>query len=198
MFRGLLSQNQGVFSRTGGKVGKQHTVRYVPSKLKLHGINDSRVHSCFSQREVSFLACCTLRKLFSRCSRSTWTCWNQDVLRLLFYVSVLHFFWNAPPQLGSQWKVPVNVRNVRICQPNNVMTFKHQVRKPSIGHPNLMVLAIWVNGAVTENPIYPVIWGFWTARLQGRMNESRKSEHDSRLLGDTLLNVLFLSRVHGI
>lgn len=42
----------------------ENNIRYFPSKLKLHGINASSVHCCFSQIERSFLPCCILRKLF--------------------------------------------------------------------------------------------------------------------------------------
>ena len=127
-----LSQNQGVLSRTGGKVGKQHTLFSIETQTTWY-----QRFTCssllFSQREGSFRAYCILRKLFKLFSFHMYLrksgCPKAAVLR----IGIAFCLENSPPQLGSQWKVPVNVR---IClgfarQTMSYMTF-FNIKKQSL------------------------------------------------------------------
>ena len=82
----------------------ENNIRYFPSKLKLHGINDSRVHRCFSQREGSFLAYCILRKLFKLFS------FHMDLLKsgcrkaAVLQIGIAFFLERSPTSLEASGK----------------------------------------------------------------------------------------------
>lgn len=126
-----LSQNQGVFSRTGGKVGKQHTLFSIETQTTWY--QRLKCSLLFFSNRKEFPALLHTKKIVQVVLVAPWTCWNQDVLRPLFYRSVLHFSGTLTPQLGSQWKVPVNVRIcLGFCQPNHVIYDILNIKKQSL------------------------------------------------------------------